>query len=516
MSSSQPSNSRDIEIDSPEIGIRGWARWFWRQLTSMRTALMLLLLLAIAAVPGSIYPQRSADPNGVKQFFENNPDLAIVFDNFQLFDVYTSVWFSAIYILLFTSLIGCVVPRTKVHYAALKSQPPAAPRNFARMPAHQIVKSRKAKVVEKAAAILRKQGYRLVTTRTAVSAERGYLRETGNLIFHFSLIGVLVSVGIGGGLSYSGQRVLIEGDTFVNNLAGYDSISPGTFFDENQLTPLSVRLDKFNVVFDIRNETNIGTPLDFKALVTTRIGSDGEPVQGQIRVNEPLELPNAKLYLTGNGYAPIVTVRDASGEVSFSGPVAFLPQDRNYTSLGIYKLPDAKPKQFGMIAFFYPTAADLDTGAKSSIFPDPINPLLTMNVYEGDLGLDDGIPRNVYALDIEKMTQVAGGEAKAAALQLETGQTATLPNNLGTVTFDGLKRFISLDISYNPAVGWILLFALLSLGGLMITLLVPRRRVWVRKTEDGFELAALARGDDPTLEKVLNDLTDEIKKAKIE
>jgi cytochrome c biogenesis protein len=169
-----------------------------------------------------------------------------------------------------------------------------------------------------------------------------------------------------------------------------------------------------------------------------------------------------------------------------------------------------------MIAFFYPTAADLATGAKSSIFPDPINPLLTMNVYEGDLGLDQGIPRNVYSLDIEKMTQVAGGEAKTKALELERGQTATLPNGLGTVTFDGLKRFISLDISYNPGVGWILLFSLLSLGGLMITLLVPRRRVWVRKTEDGFELAALTRGDDPTLEKVLNDLSDDIKKAKIE
>ncbi|MFM1973854.1 MAG: hypothetical protein RLZZ345_938, partial [Actinomycetota bacterium] len=172
MVSSQPSNSRDVEIDSPDIGIRGWARWFWRQLTSMRTALLLLLLLAIAAVPGSVYPQRSADPNGVKLYFENNPDLAAVLDTFQIFDVYTSVWFSAIYILLFTSLVGCVVPRTKVHYAALKSQPPAAPRNFARMPAHKIVKSKKSAVVERAEKVLRKQGYRVVTTRTTVSAER--------------------------------------------------------------------------------------------------------------------------------------------------------------------------------------------------------------------------------------------------------------------------------------------------------------------------------------------------------
>jgi cytochrome c biogenesis protein len=516
VSSSQRSKSRDEVIESPEIGIQGWARWFWRQLTSMRTALLLLLLLAAAAIPGSVYPQRSADPNGVTAFFDNEPELAKILDAFQIFDVYTSTWFSAIYILLFVSLIGCVVPRTRVHYDALRAAPPAAPKNFARMPANKTVKSRRANIVLLAEMILRKQGYRVSTTKTAVSAERGYLRETGNLIFHFSLIGVLISVGIGGGLSYSGQRVLIEGETFVNNLAGYDSISPGTFFSEKQLTPFSVTLDKFNVIFDIRNQTNIGTPLDFKANVTSKIGAEGKPTAGVIRVNEPLELPNANLYLTGNGYAPVITVRDADGNVSFSGPTAFLPQDKNYTSLGVYKLPDAKPKQFGMISFFYPTAEELSTGAKTSIFPDPINPLLTLNVYEGDLGLDGGVPKNVYSLDISKMKQVAGGKSGVKGIELQKGETAKLPNGLGTVKFEGIKRFISMDISYNPGAGFILLFALLSLGGLVLSLLVPRRRVWVRKTADGFELAALARGDDPTLEKIIDELAIDIKKAKLE
>ncbi len=111
----------------PALGFVGWLRWGWRQLTSMRTALVLLLLLAIAAVPGSIVPQRSADPNGVTQYFADNPDLAPILDNLQLFDVYTSAWFSAIYILLFVSLIGCVIPRTKHHWKALRARPPRTP-----------------------------------------------------------------------------------------------------------------------------------------------------------------------------------------------------------------------------------------------------------------------------------------------------------------------------------------------------------------------------------------------------
>ena len=506
-------SSRQSEVESPELGIIGWARWFWRQLTSMRTALILLLCLAAAAIPGSVYPQRSADPNGVTQFLDNDPSLGKVLDSFQLFDVYTSIWFSAIYILLFVSLIGCVLPRARAHYRALRSQPPVAPRLFSRMPAQKIVKSRKANVVAVAEEILRKQGYRVQGTANSVAAERGYLRETGNLIFHYALIGVLVAVGWGGGLSYSGQRVLVEGDTFVNNLTGYDSISPGTFFNESQLTPLSVRLDKFQVTFDIQNKTNLGTPLDFRATVTSKLGVDGKPSQAVIRVNEPLELPNAKVYLTGNGYAPVITIRDLKGNVAFSGPTAFLPQDKNYTSLGVIKVPDAA-KQFGLIAFFYPTAQELNTGALTSIYPDPINPTLTANVYVGDLGLDKGVPRNVYSLDISKMTQVAGGKSGVKGIRLDLHQTATLPNGLGTVSFDGLKRFISLDVSYNPGEGWILFFALLALGGLVLSLLVPRRRVWVRKTADGFELAALTRGDDPTLEKILEELADEIKRTK--
>lgn len=507
-------SSRQSEVESPEIGLAGWARWFWRQLTSMRTALILLLALAAAAIPGSIYPQRSADPNGVTQFFDNQPELAKALDAIQLFDVYSSVWFSAIYILLFVSLIGCVIPRAQVHYRALKSAPPIAPKLFARMPAHKTVRSARKDIVLQAEGILRKQGYRVQVTGNSVAAERGYLRETGNLVFHYALIGVLVAVGIGGGFSYNGQRVLVEGETFVNNLTGYDSLSPGTFFNESQLTPFAVTLDKFNVKFDLQNQTNLGTPLDFRADVTSKVGVNGKAEKGTIRVNEPLELPNAKLYLTGNGYAPVITIRDAKGNVAFSGPTAYLPQDKNYTSLGVIKVPDAQPQQFGIISFFYPTAEKLSTGALTSIYPDPINPKLTMNVYVGDLGLDGGVPKNVYSLDISKMKQVAGGKSGVKGLELEVHQTAKLPNGMGTITFDSLKRYISLDVSYNPGEGWILFFALLALSGLVLSLLVPRRRVWVRKTASGFELAALARGDDPTLEKVLEDLTEEIKRTK--
>jgi cytochrome c biogenesis protein len=178
--------------------------------------------------------------------------------------------------------------------------------------------------------------------------------------------------------------------------------------------------------------------------------------------------------------------------------------------LGVIKVPDA-PEQFGIVAFFYPTVDELETGALTSLYPAPIDPLLTMNVYVGDLGLDAGLPKNVYALDTSSMTQVAGGKSGVKGLRLQVGDTVQLPGELGTVTFDELKRFASLDVSYNPGGLWVLVFALLALAGVMTSLLVPRRRVWVRKTEAGFEVAALARGDDPILEKVVSELATELK-----
>ncbi|MFM1993288.1 MAG: hypothetical protein RL600_1116 [Actinomycetota bacterium] len=134
-----------------------------------------------------------------------------------------------------------------------------------------------------------------------------------------------------------------------------------------------------------------------------------------------------------------------------------------------------------------------------------------MNVYVGDLGLDDGVPQNVYALDTSKMKQVAGGKSGVKGLRLQLGETAELPNGLGSVSFDSIKRFASLDVSYNPGGLWVLIFALLSLAGVTTSLLVPRRRVWVRNTDEGFEVAALARGDDPILEKVVADVAAELK-----
>ncbi len=530
-------------VEAPELGFAGWLRWFWRQLTSMRVALILLLLLAVAAIPGSLVPQRSADPNGVIQYEQDHPELFPILAAFpiQAFDVYGSVWFSAIYLLLFISLVGCVLPRILHHWRAWRGRPPKTPARLQRMAGYAEVRVSNptasdeerevfaARAVDEAAAILKKLRYRVEVQRVSrrgtpevsVSAERGYLRETGNLIFHISLLGVLISVALGGALTFNGQKVLVEGETLVNQLIDYDTVNSGRSFDTASLEPFSLRLNSLDVTYmtpDDGNVSAIGQVKDYTANMTL-IETDGEESAHTIRVNHPLRVHGSPVYLIANGYAPLLTIRNAEGTVVYSEAMPFIPQDTNMTSLGVVKVPygiedaSGEKTQLGLRGFFYPTKADLETGAYTSNYPDLENPVLTLDVFTGDLGIDGGIPQSVYALDTSKMEQLTGRAVDEESLELTPGDTVDLPNGLGTISFEAAPRYASFDVMRNPAQEWVLVFALLALGGLLWSLFVPRRRMWVKAVpnSDGVVLqyAALARGDDPALARAVEELRDQ-------
>lgn len=499
----------------PALGPKGMLRWAWTQLTSMRTALFLLLLLAVAAVPGSLFPQRPANPAVVTQYIKDHPDYGKLLDSLQLYDVYSSAWFSAIYLLLFISLIGCVVPRAIAHYKAMRSQPPRTPQRLSRLPEYgTLVIPAGARIpasdaINGAAGLLRKRGYRVEVRdadgdRPSLGAERGFMKEVGNLVFHTSLIGVLVAVAAGGLFGYSGQRILVEGDTFVNTLVGYDQFNPGTNFQSSQLQPYSLQLDKFNITFDRESRGKFGQPIDFAATVTTKENPDAPPKQEILKVNDPVALGGTSIYLTGNGYAPVVTIRDGAGNVAMQGPVVAKLQGDNYYSSVVIKVPDAQPDQLGFVGFFLPTAFVTDKNVSFSADPELFNPQLTLNSYYGDLGLNSGAPQNVFELDVKNLTPLNARNLAAGGITLAPGSTYTLPDGKGTISFDGVKRYIGVDIHHNPGQAYALVFALLAVAGLILSLYVNRRRVWVRTgtAADGrtmVEYGLLARGEDHRL-----------------
>lgn len=287
---------------------------------------------------------------------------------------------------------------------------------------------------------------------------------------------------------------MVQGHGFANTPTAYDTFETGSGVDTSSLVPFTLRLDDFTARFDTE-----GRPTFFEAGVTlTEPGADPRPAT--IRVNHPLDAGGAHVYLAGNGYAPRISVRDAAGEVAFEGDVPFLPQDASYRSRGVVKVPDVSTgEQIGLVGYLLPTAV-ITPDAAFSAYPQPGNPVLVLQVWRGDLGLDSGLPQDAYQLVTSGMTQVTDADGKPVTVQVAAGQTVDLPGGLGTLTFDSLPRYVALDLRYDPSLGWVLGFAVAAFLGLAVSLFTPRRRVWLRVADGGdlrtVEAAALARSED--------------------
>ncbi|MFR9789754.1 cytochrome c biogenesis protein ResB [Streptomyces sp. MB22_4] len=502
----------------PALGVVGWIRWFWRQLTSMRVALLLLLLLSLAAIPGSLIPQTGADVNKVDAFKDMHKSLAPVYDKLGLFHVYSSVWFSAIYILLFISLIGCIVPRTWQFVGQLRGRPPGAPKRLTRLPAYTTWRTtaEPEEVRAAALALLRKRRFRAHTEGDAVAAEKGYARELGNLVFHVALIVLLISFAWGQMYKSDGTKLMVEGDGFSNALPMYDDFKSGSLFQPDELVPFSFDLKKFTGTYEVSGP-NRGTPRTYQAKIDYSVGADGARKTTTIKVNEPLHIGDSKVYLVSHGYAPVVTVRDGKGKIVYKDAVPLLPLDGNVTSNGVVKVmdgytnPQGKTEQLGFQAFFVPTF-DPKAGTMLSQFPALVNPLLAVNAYHGDLGVDAGIPQSVYQLDKTHMKAFKDDKGQLLKKLLKPGDTLTLPNGAGSITFEkDVKQWAGFEIVQEPGSAWALAGALAAIFGLAASLFIQRRRVWVRAVRgaDGVtvvEMAGLGRSESAKLPEELGDL----------
>ncbi|KOG28516.1 cytochrome c biogenesis protein ResB [Streptomyces resistomycificus] len=501
----------------PSLGVVGWIRWFWRQLTSMRVALLLLLLLSLGAIPGSLIPQSGTDETKVADFRDAHPTLGDVYDKLGLFHVYSSVWFSAIYILLFVSLIGCIVPRTWQFVGQLRGRPPGAPRRLTRLPAYTTwrTEAEPEQVREAALALLRKRRFRAHLAGDNVAAEKGYLREVGNLAFHIALIVMLIAFAWGQLFKMEGNKLVVEGDGFSNTITQYDDFKSGNLFSQDDLDPFSFNLEDFKGTYETSGP-NKGTPRTYQASVDYSVGAYGKDRKTVIKVNEPLEIGDSKVYLTAHGYAPVITVRDGKGDVVYNQAVPLLPLDSNVTSSGAIKVMDgyrnAKgvKEQLGFQAFFLPSYGG-EGSAVVSQFPALLNPVLNLEAYHGDLGVDAGIPQSVYQLDKSHLKDFKNAKGELLRENLKPGETMKLPGGAGSVTYEGTKEWANFQITRQPGSGWALGGAIAAIFGLAGSLFIQRRRVWVRavKGADGVtvvEMAGLGRSESAKVPEELGDL----------
>jgi cytochrome c biogenesis protein len=309
---------------------------------------------------------------------------------------------------------------------------------------------------------------------------------------------VLIGVAIGVLFGFRGTSVVIVGQGFSNNLTQYDDFSAGARFSDADLVPFSVTLKNFDVKFET-GPVQRGAARLFRADVEVTEGAGGAPRRGTLEVNKPLHIGGTTVHLIGHGYAPKVTVKDAQGNVAFSGPVVMLPQDGNFSSVGTIKAPDARPERLAFEGLFLPTAALNDKGPHS-IFPDALNPALFMNVWYGPPKVETGKPENVYSLDTTGLSQLKEADGQPVRIALKVGDGVNLPDGKGSIQLDGWVRWVKLQIGATPGVPISLIALGFAVTGLCLSLFIRPRRVWIR-VRDGeagrsvVEVGGLDRAD---------------------
>jgi cytochrome c biogenesis protein len=281
--------------------------------------------------------------------------------------------------------------------------------------------------------------------------------------------------------------------------ASYDDLDPGSGFGADDLDPFSFTVDDFDITW-LTKGSGRGTAREFDAKMRYREQLGGEEKTYDLRVNHPLTIGDTDVFLIGHGYAPMITVRDGDGVVVSSGPVVFLPQDPSFLSFGVVKA-SSPAGPLGLDGVLYPTfglaeSKNPDIPTPVTVFPALIRPLISMNVWTGDLGRDDGVPQSVYLLDTSDATPVEKADGKQLRLDLSLGETQQLPDGLGSVTFDDVQPWVRIQISQTPGKRIALGGVVMALIGLLGSLFIRPRRVWVRVRRREGEVGGDG-GDDP-------------------
>jgi cytochrome c biogenesis protein len=322
------------------------------------------------------------------------------------------------------------------------------------------------------------------------------------------LLGLLVAVAAGKLFGYEGNVIVIadSGPGFCSaSPAAFDSFRAGNTVDGTSLYPICLRVNDFQAHY-----LPTGQAVSFAANIDYQAGSDLNTDTWRpyhLKVNEPLRVGGDRVYLQGHGYAPTFTVTFRDGQTRTqtlqfrpenqitllsSGAMRFDPPGGSYPDPG-----ERRKNQIAIQGLFAPTE-QLDGTLLSSSYPALNNPAVAVDIYKGDTGLDTGKPQSLFSLDSNLIEQKR--LTKKARVNLQAGQQTRLDD--GTIIrFDGAVPFINVQVSHDPAQIWVLVFALTMMAGLLVSLVVRRRRVWVRLTPAGpgtvsVELGGLARTDN--------------------
>lgn len=298
--------------------------WF-AFLSSMRFAVSLLTILAIASIIGTVIQQNQPSQNYVVQF---GAFWAEIFHFLGLFDVYASSWFVLIMIFLVLSTGLCVWRNTPNYLREMKSfRLNATAKSLAHMKhTAEVSGSLKPEIVQQ---YLNVQGFQTKIEHredgsTMLAAKKGAMNKWGYILAHLALIVICVGglidsnlflkIGMLVGkiqpdttsvfardfkpestlsennLSFRGNVEVVEGQTIDQTFLNADK---GLLL---QKLPFTLELKKFYVDF-----YNTGMPKDFASDIVVTDKKTGEKIEKTIRVNHPLTVNGVTIYQASYG-----------------------------------------------------------------------------------------------------------------------------------------------------------------------------------------------------------------------
>jgi cytochrome c biogenesis protein len=497
----------------------------WRTLRSMRTALALLLLLALGSVVGSLVPQIPNSPDRVDRFLLDHPLLGRFYQHAGFFDVFGSWWFVLIMALLLVSLVACLVPRTRAAIRNVRQRPLHA-REIDAFPqyAERTVRVEVPAAIASSQRVLRRRMFRVSRSEDALAADKGALRELGSLVFHWAFLLLLVGAVYGKGTGFTGKALVVEGDSWTDGAANYDgTIRAGRFFD-GDFTGVGLTLHSFEATYRPN-----GTPMDFVSHVDL-LDPDGTVARSaDVRVNHPAAFGGLRFFQFGFGWAPVIEVREGD-RLLYAGPVPFAhqapPEGVPELALpweGVVKVPSEEPG-LGIQLTLWP-----DSGAflqfQKTGEPVPMlradHPVMFFTTWTGEL-LDPS-PRALDTTAMTKGRSGAIGEGQTCSLSSTTcwgpGEGSPAKGEL-TITFPSIRQYSIFQVSRDRGVPIVLLAAILILLGLLPALYTSRRKVWVRAEPNGegtvLKVGGFALQRKPQFEEEFTKLVAELERATTE
>ena len=401
-------------------GVGRFLRVQWRALCRMRTAVILLAIVAGLSVIGSMLPQKALQPVRAQGWVQSHQVVGPFLDNMGLFGVYESWWLLVAAALMYVSLTNCVFTRSRALVRRWRRRLPRGPQ---------------------------------------------MVGEIGSLIFHLSFFVLLGGIVFGKVAGFTGYVSVIEGQSVVEARPSYDQIEEGLLFRQQDHQGFEVKVDQFRATY-----FPDGRPSDF--VTHAEVIDQGQRAGEQdIRVNQYLEHNNIKFYQASYGWAPVVSVKAPDGRTVFSAPIVFFGSAS--LANGVMKVPaaGAPPDQLGALLFMVPDPRPDGSGTVQPGGSSAVNPVLFIRLFKGDLGADRA--QNVYSLDTSRMQQTWTGD-------VPLGQTVALPSGY-QLSFSRLSQYTGLQVTDDPGLPVVWFSFALMLGGLIVRLYLRPVLTWRRR-----------------------------------